>query len=515
MYILSEMKQVNDSYSVEEVNCLEKPLGVMLNSFNPLYRNFYLLFEKMMQSYNFEYYKDIGFDRMITMQRSCHILEREMGIKLYRVEDPEDFLGFINGKLAENNPVIVPVNLRELYYSGFYQKADWIHSFLIYGHNEENKLYYIFDSTQRHDEGGYTLYKFVVQEDTLCCMHKSFSENIYKEGIYYLCSEEIPLDVDVYQYLYQCVYQFCNSRNKNPYIELDITNQLLKDKKVNQDNIKALMQLVHYKKVFFRELEGVLSLAEITPQLLNKYADVSQKLLEIWSKISGKVMYYLYKKKSEKVREEIQQAIIQEEVMLSCMNEILNQLKERKTSKVFEKEKIYFINNLDHIISKVSNKEYVFEFNTGKVYNNWFQDNAPRIILDGNIIYKKFVLKAEFILEEYIEGSNFLAGLYIKDSTGSSYIFGLNSGISMLFEHTGVNNAVLEMEECSNNTIIEIKVVEQQLFLSYIIDEKKTISATPLQIKGTVVCAGICCKTWGQAHRMCFRVKNIEINSIL
>jgi len=38
MYILGEIKQVDDIYSLEEVNCLEKPLGIMLNSFNSLYR---------------------------------------------------------------------------------------------------------------------------------------------------------------------------------------------------------------------------------------------------------------------------------------------------------------------------------------------------------------------------------------------------------------------------------------------------------------------------------------------
>lgn len=95
MYSLDEMKQVNDIYSVDEVNCLEKPLGIMLNSFNPLYRNFYLLFKKMTQSYNFEYYSEERFRKKNTMGRSSDILEREMGIRLHRVEDPEDFLDLL------------------------------------------------------------------------------------------------------------------------------------------------------------------------------------------------------------------------------------------------------------------------------------------------------------------------------------------------------------------------------------------------------------------------------------
>mgnify|MGYP000789891468 FL=1 len=94
---------------------------------------------------------------------------------------------------------------------------------------------------------------------------------------------------------------------------------------------------------------------------------------------------------------------------------------------------------------------------------------------------------------------------------GSSYIFGLNSGVSILFEHTGVNNAILEIEHGSCITDIEIEIVNQQLYINYRGDEKKETYAAQTQIKGGVVCVGICCKTWGEAQKLRFRVKDIEI----
>lgn len=511
MYILGEIKQVDDIYSLEEVNCLEKPLGIMLNSFNSLYRNIYLLLQKMTQSYNIKYYCENIFRQKNTMERSRDILEREMGIKLYRIEDPEDLLGCIKGKLAENNPVIVPVNLRELYYSSFYNKENWIHSFLIFGYNEENRLFNIFDSTQRHDEGGYNLYKFVVEEDTLYRMHKSFSEHIYEEGIYYVISKDISLDVDIRKYLCKCVYHFCYLRVENPYIELDFIGKVLKENRVNQQEIRRLMRICHYKKVFYNELEGLLRIVGIDSALLDKYIAIRDELVKKWSKINGKIMYYLYKKMMGKVQEEVQHVLVIEETMLSCMKEILKKLEEDKIITTLSHEDVNFVNNSDNIISKVSDNEFIFKFDNGKIYNNWFEDCAPKIIFNDVKNYNNFVIKAKFVLEEYTEGSNFVLGIYLKDNMGSSYIFGLNSGVSILFEHTGVNNAILEIEHGSCITDIEIEIVNQQLYINYRGDEKKETYAAQTQIKGGVVCVGICCKTWGEAQKLRFRVKDIEI----
>ena len=134
MYILGEIKQVDDIYSLEEVNCLEKPLGIMLNSFNSLYRNIYLLLQKMTQSYNIKYYCENIFRQKNTMERSRDILEREMGIKLYRIEDPEDLLGCIKGKLAEKQSGYCTSKFeRTLLFLVFTIKKIRIHSFLIFG----------------------------------------------------------------------------------------------------------------------------------------------------------------------------------------------------------------------------------------------------------------------------------------------------------------------------------------------------------------------------------------------
>lgn len=514
MYILNEMNEVDDIYSLEEVNCLEKPVGVMLNSFNPLYRHFYLLFEKMMQSYNFKYYSDINYNEMITMERSYHILKREMNIELHKIEDTANFFDIINQNLDKNNPVIVPGNLRELYYSNFYNKADWTHSFLVYEYDEDNGLYRVFDSTQRHDEAGHKLYKFVVPKDVLYKMFKSFNEHIYKEGIYYLSSKDIPCLVNCHDLLFKCVYEFCNFRKDNPYIELDFINQIMNSKKINQDDIKGFIQISHFKKVFFNELSELLKDELSDYDLFNKYSKLSKELIDKWFEIDGKIVYYLYKKNKEKINLEINKVIKIEEKMLGCMNEILSAISQAIIDETLVTEKNLLVNNSDNIISKTSDDEYLFDFNENKIYNNWFSDDSPKVIFnDSKINYDNVTIKVKFKLEKYIKGANFLFGVYLKDSTGSSYIFGGNSGVSMLFEHSKVNNSIWEKEEFSQDIYIIMKILNKKLDIMYILNNGSKVEVPSFLIKGEAVQLGVCCKTWGIPKKVCFTVKDIEVVS--
>ena len=56
MYNLTEIKKIKDEYEIEEVNCLERPVAMVLNSYCPIYRNLYLFHEKMNRCYNLHFY---------------------------------------------------------------------------------------------------------------------------------------------------------------------------------------------------------------------------------------------------------------------------------------------------------------------------------------------------------------------------------------------------------------------------------------------------------------------------
>ena len=119
MYSLNDLHRIDDEYEVDEVNCLEKPVALLLHSFNPVYRNLYLFFVKMNRCYNLQKYKDLHYENMTTMQRATLVLKQEMGIDIEKQNNCKDIHIFINEQIKKNNPIIIPVNLKELYYSKF------------------------------------------------------------------------------------------------------------------------------------------------------------------------------------------------------------------------------------------------------------------------------------------------------------------------------------------------------------------------------------------------------------
>lgn len=229
MYSLNDLHRIDDEYEVDEVNCLEKPVALLLHSFNPVYRNLYLFFVKMNRCYNLQKYKDLHYENMTTMQRATLVLKQEMGIDIEKQNNCKDIHIFINEQIKKNNPIIIPVNLKELYYSKFYNKVDWTHSFLIYGYDKDNELYQVFDSVQ--NVGGKNLYEFVVQKKEMEKLYESFCENIYADGIYYIESNLVDCKKNWYEIFKNGVNEFINYRTEKAYVEIEFIENLCKKEK--------------------------------------------------------------------------------------------------------------------------------------------------------------------------------------------------------------------------------------------------------------------------------------------
>lgn len=80
------------------------------------------------------------------------------------------------------------------------------------------------------------------------------------------------------------------------------------------------------------------------------------------------------------------------------------------------KEPVIFINNEQNIIKQKPNDQYMFHFDTNQIYNNWFEDQAPKIVLPQNLTdFDEFQFCTSIKIESYVEWANFMVGVYIKD----------------------------------------------------------------------------------------------------
>ena len=241
MYNLTEIKKIKDEYEIEEVNCLERPVAMVLNSYCPIYRNLYLFHEKMNRCYNLHFYDDIGYKDKISMKRAQIILEQELGILMHRVVERDEMHQLILEQLKKNNPVIVPGNLKEIYYSKFYNKENWKHSFLLHGYNLDNKLFFIYDSVQCENEK--EMCKFCIPQKTLKQGYESYCNNFYEDGIYFIESNEVDRNPDYRKMILNGLQLFVNNRKKQPYFEIDLIQHFLQKENPSGEELLQVWEI--------------------------------------------------------------------------------------------------------------------------------------------------------------------------------------------------------------------------------------------------------------------------------
>lgn len=508
MYSLSEIKVIKDEYEVEEVNCLEKPVALMLHSFNPIYRNLYLMLEKMNRCYNLEYYADVDYRDMISMKRATVILEKAMNIHIYKSLGEKDIHKFIRENLDKNNPVIVPGNLRKLYYSKFYNKADWIHSFLVYGHDDENDLYHVFDSTQC--DKSKKLYKFVVPKGTLEDMHISFNKDIYEEGIYYIESEKVDRKQNCRKIFYDGLSEFTEKRKNQPFVEIDLIEEMLKLEKVKNYDVIRLLEINNYKKVFLNEVVVLAEMFNCKEKTLEGLRKKFSELLDSWRTAESKFVYYLRKKKNEKIYELVEEPLKKEEEILKYISEMLREI--RIDDKIESDLKDNIVNNEDGIISRLTYQKYSFNFKNKKTYNNWFEDLSPRVIINHiQSGQRNIEFESDFEITKYDECANFMFGIYLNDDRGNIYLYGNNSMKISNFEHTGVNNSIFENDICDKKYNIKVRIKESKLEFTYTeYGENQKVIKNEFIPYGNICQIGITCKTWGSPYELELLADNIK-----
>lgn len=313
MYSLNDLHRIDDEYEVDEVNCLEKPVALLLHSFNPVYRNLYLFFVKMNRCYNLQKYKDLHYENMTTMQRATLVLKQEMGIDIEKQNNCKDIHIFINEQIKKNNPIIIPVNLKELYYSKFYNKVDWTHSFLIYGYDKDNELYQVFDSVQ--NVGGKNLYEFVVQKKEMEKLYESFCENIYADGIYYIESNLVDCKKNWYEIFKNGVNEFINYRTEKAYVEIEFIENLCKKENISTAETRKLFEINNYKKVFLKELIHLINMCTIQEEDMEKLSNLCSNIYKSWLEADSQIVYCLKKNKRQEIKK-----ILEKEASSECVS---------------------------------------------------------------------------------------------------------------------------------------------------------------------------------------------------
>jgi len=268
---------------------------------------------------------------------------------------------------------------------------------------------------------------------------------------------------------------------------------LCKKENISTAETRKLFEINNYKKVFLKELIHLINMCTIQEEDMEKLSNLCSNIYKSWLEADSQIVYCLKKNKRQEIKKILEKPLYFENQLVHALKYIT----EENISHDSEECRFLFVNNSDQIINKLDNGNILFCFNQGKTYNNWFDDLAPRFVLKQQDLCQ-FKLSTEFEIIEYDSCINFCFGVYIKDDSGNSYLFGNNSMNYVCFEHTGVDSGITESYVNENKFKIEIYCNGKELRLRYI--ESSNISIVfnkKVKLYGNVFQIGITCKTWG------------------
>lgn len=193
--ILNNVKPNEDQWPIKEIDCFTKPHALAIESLAPnkgLYDS-YLYYLALSKSYGFCHKFEEGQNWAFDVHPYVSNL-LGFNYKGQICNNASELKNFIKSSIDAGQPVIVPGNLKKLFYSWAYKKMDGLHIFLVKGYNEELDLYSIQDCMQNFElipdfnktSGNYT--SFLIPMDTLIDCWQSLHEfdEFYYLGSYYL-----------------------------------------------------------------------------------------------------------------------------------------------------------------------------------------------------------------------------------------------------------------------------------------------------------------------------------------
>ncbi|MCX8129427.1 MAG: BtrH N-terminal domain-containing protein [Clostridia bacterium] len=504
--ILSNIKHYKDIYSIDKVNCYEKPLGIVLDSFDSRFSGIFFMYTKLSSFCH----KNSFLNNDILKD----IIENKLELK-FGIHQPTDFHSFIKENIDSQTCVLVPGNLKELYYTNHYRQADWDHLFLIIGYDDNKEIYYMMDGAHKDS---YFYSEFVVQFDVLEKMYISYCEAFKTNNLYTIKSANNDKQVRILDLIIDCMDTFLSLEKGFSYKEIKYVDDILKRLEKQEyseaaDICNHLYRIINYKEVFYSELAYNTSFYLKNNDLVEKLTALSKLLATRWSNISNICSTNCFRKKCCTVSDELEEVTGLEKELEDTLLQIKKQLV-RLSPEEDNYNKSGFIwvfeNNEDNVIS-VSDSSCNFYLNKEKEYTCWLGDHAPKVFLrnfDSSSNSFEFTTRHTFSKSD--PDIKFHGGIVFRDDSGSLYFWGNYCGECLLLEKIGENSKLDRVDIGGCDIILGLRKKGNTFYFEYSFsDESNMILAYEIDDICKIQQIGLGCKTWSAHGEL-----KMEFNSI-
>lgn len=504
------LTDIKTTYQYDIVTCYEHPRAAVLHYYDSDLENAYIMLAKIYGIYNLTD-KD---NRVTIHQDIC------TGFGMNIITDRKLSWKLVKSYVDRDIPLIVGVNLKEIFYSEHYGKTHWAHWMIIKGY-EDNGNVRIYDNTQYGTVGAHygdfsIPFKYVLRAN------KSYEKNYdrqYSVNIF----EKADMQNDIKRSM--CILQ--------KYIKIDVSESeryrqfhllgeiknLLKSEQSYADYYieefkKKLININKYRTAFHNEVIRNMNRYHYPSDKVSDMRELAKHSGELWKNYLLKMISAIVNHRSEQIYFD-DELIQNENNIQECIQEYVdymeyyNHTKEKRAT-----EREYHLtypveHNQDNIIYGNDSK-IVFEFDGNREYNWWLEDNAPKVCIkkayyeDINLekgMTFRVVMKITESETDSQQGQ-YKAGIYLKNhKTDKTYFCSITKEEVLEIDDVGICETIIKKEKVYHMEFVLKK--NQFHFREFKTDclavseqaERDTTMEQEILTEGMFE-IGVACKTW-------------------
>lgn len=505
---MKKLIDLNDDvtdFALDEVDCFQRPISIVLGSMDKQYSNIFILYAKTLELYTSDTLREIRYNLIDMLKHMGVVVEPYVKGRL---------LDFIYKKIDNNNLIIVGIDYNKLFYSQYYKGNSYPHWFIVNGYNSDLKVISIMDYTQFMDKK-FKFEPFVLSNKILKDTNREFKNNY---GNYDSCFSieidniEKSLNKEV-EKLFDFIIQFMEKKEYSIVNLFNILLGLTQTFEVSLDEIKnvetQILNVNKGRKIFFSEIINLMYSYHYNTRLIDSFSDKSYKLITEYNNFSNYCLLRIISGKYEGIKFK--------ESIKSLENEILELLKNFRQYLFLLPEKLQtiskrnekIINDFDNVIN-LKGENVFFEFIKNREYNWWENDNAPKLQIVETTGIGTIEISAHIEISKEDNCNNFQVGFYVINGD-ESYFAGIDINDKFCLDKINYDNyschynyiPVQKIYVLINGDFLEVGQINGEI--------KKCILRRFFERENTVS-IGLICKKWEDYGKL--MVKFSDINHI-
>lgn len=444
-----------------QLDCFHRPLSIIFESFGTNLGYSILLFASYANThFIYEYEKVLGgnyfeVSNVLLEFYNNHLKER-IGIDVREVgfQTPEEFYSRMISEIDQGRPILIPIDLYEIFYSKHYKDEHHIHYMIVKGYDEDKQLFYIQDN--EHINGGDTTHykSFIMRFCDLYNANQSYLKiyiNNNKEGFFLSFGNKQIKEYGIKHAFMDFSEIIKDAEDKHLniiYLESQVIRMhqrgILPD--INRSIIYLLNFKIVYCKIMIRFVADILQGKELAVE----FNSLIHNILDSWTSIR-KVFYGHYAENNTEYNEEdnrlAEKCISLEKKLVEKLRDLMNvQRYDLPTVKTNLPANLWKEHNNHKRVMEMQGEEIIIEHGINEVDLTWhLDDNAPQVLM--NFSGRNFSLQAG-VQSKTEKGYRFFLGIIIKLASGKNILYGnyRNRKLAIFIPEYQLNDALAEID---------------------------------------------------------------------